>query len=180
MLQPTTDIPIEDCPAGVAVAEVSGWGWCAVSATAHGVAGAVIGSPDRNGAISAVSDALGDRYPGPVNAEAGLAALLNRLAGHPAPSVDLDLEGTRFQRDVWAALTEIEAGETTTYGDLALRLGRTAKSARAIGSAVGANPALVFVPCHRVLPADGSLGIFRLGTDVKRQLLATDRCSDCD
>ena len=127
-----------------------------------------------------VSDALGDRNPGPVNAEAGLAALLNRLAGHPAPSIDLDLEGTRFQREVWGALRELGAGETTTYGEVALRLGRTTNSARAIGSAVGANPALVFVPCHRVLPADGGLGNFRLGTDVKRQLLATERGTDCD
>jgi methylated-DNA-[protein]-cysteine S-methyltransferase len=63
--------------------------------------------------------------------------------------------GTAFQRRVWAELCRIPYGETVTYGELARRVG---SSARAVGNACGANPLPIVVPCHRVLAANGALG----------------------
>ena len=82
----------------------------------------------------------------------------------------LELEGTDFQREVWSALLEIPYGEVVTYGALAESLGRAGAS-RAVGSANGANPVPVLVPCHRVVAAGGSLGGYSAGLERKRQLL---------
>jgi methylated-DNA-[protein]-cysteine S-methyltransferase len=82
--------------------------------------------------------------------------------------------GTAFQREVWAALTTIPAGETLSYGALAARIGRP-KAVRAVGLANGANPVAVIVPCHRVIGADGSLTGYGGGIERKRWLLAHER-----
>lgn len=82
----------------------------------------------------------------------------------------LDLAGTDFQRRVWKALCEIPYGEVISYGQLAERLGKSGAS-RAVGSANGANPVPVLVPCHRVIAANGGLGGYSAGLDRKRQLL---------
>lgn len=84
--------------------------------------------------------------------------------------VALALEGTEFQRQVWAALLEIPYGQTRSYGDIARRIGRPGAS-RAVGSANNANPVAIIVPCHRVIGADGSLVGYGGGLDRKRQLL---------
>lgn len=78
--------------------------------------------------------------------------------------------GTPFQRDVWTALRTIPTGETTTYGILALRLGRP-KAMRAVGMANGANPISIIVPCHRVIGADATLTGYGGGLERKRWLL---------
>lgn len=78
--------------------------------------------------------------------------------------------GTPFQRTVWRALTAIGPGETLSYGALAAGLG-CPKSVRAVGSANGANPISVVVPCHRVIGADGSLTGYGGGIERKRWLL---------
>jgi methylated-DNA-[protein]-cysteine S-methyltransferase len=78
--------------------------------------------------------------------------------------------GTAFQREVWAALRTIPTGETTTYGRLAVRLGRP-KAVRAVGAANGANPVSVIVPCHRVIGADATLTGYGGGLERKRWLL---------
>lgn len=82
--------------------------------------------------------------------------------------------GTDFQRAVWAALREIPAGTTLSYGELAVRIGRPA-AVRAVGAANGANPIPVVVPCHRVIGADASLTGFGGGLERKRWLLAHER-----
>lgn len=87
----------------------------------------------------------------------------------------LALRGTAFQRRVWRELLAIPYGHTTTYGELAHRVG--CRSARAVGQAVGRNPVAIVVPCHRVVAADG-LGGYAYGCDVKRALLAMERCGD--
>jgi methylated-DNA-[protein]-cysteine S-methyltransferase len=79
--------------------------------------------------------------------------------------------GTEFQRSVWDALRRIPTGETISYADLAAAVGRPS-AFRAVGSANGANPIPIVVPCHRVVNADGALGGYALGLDVKRWLLA--------
>jgi methylated-DNA-[protein]-cysteine S-methyltransferase len=85
---------------------------------------------------------------------------------------DLPVEtrGDQFQERVWAMLREIPFGATTTYGELAERLGNRAL-AQAVGQAVGHNPVSVIIPCHRVVGRDGSLTGFAGGLKRKRFLL---------
>ncbi|MGR8007288.1 methylated-DNA--[protein]-cysteine S-methyltransferase [Streptomyces hypolithicus] len=89
-------------------------------------------------------------------------------------ALDLSLEGTPFQRSVWAQLQQIPYGETWSYGELAERLGNPAAS-RAVGLANGKNPVGIIVPCHRVIGAGGSLTGYGGGLERKRQLLAFER-----
>jgi methylated-DNA-[protein]-cysteine S-methyltransferase len=84
------------------------------------------------------------------------------------------LDGTEFQRTVWAALREIPYGETVSYGELADRLGRPTAS-RAVGLANGKNPIGIIVPCHRVVGAKGDLTGYGGGLDRKRFLLDFER-----
>lgn len=95
-----------------------------------------------------------------------------RAVDDPSSSPDLPLApaGTPFQRRVWELLRAIPVGETTTYTALAARLGDP-RLARAVGTAVGANPVAVLIPCHRVLRADGGLAGYRWGLERKRALL---------
>jgi methylated-DNA-[protein]-cysteine S-methyltransferase len=87
-------------------------------------------------------------------------------------NVPVDFSGiTTFGRLVLEELRTVKAGELITYGALAQSVG-SPHSARAVGGAVGANPMLIAVPCHRVVAADGSLGGFSAGLGVKRWLLA--------
>lgn len=79
--------------------------------------------------------------------------------------------GTAFQRAVWAALRDIPAGETRSYGELAREIGRP-QAVRAVGLANGANPVGVVVPCHRVIGANRSLTGYAGGLARKRWLLA--------
>jgi len=82
----------------------------------------------------------------------------------------LHLEGTDFQKKVWYALLDIPYGQTLSYGDLAEKIASPG-GMRAVGSANGKNPLPVIVPCHRVIAADGSLGGYTGGLDIKRKLL---------
>jgi methylated-DNA-[protein]-cysteine S-methyltransferase len=85
----------------------------------------------------------------------------------------LDLKGTRFQQEVWHALLRIPYAQTRSYADLAREIG-SPNSARAVGSANGANPVAIIVPCHRVVASGGGLGGYSAGLDVKRRLLALE------
>lgn len=82
----------------------------------------------------------------------------------------LRLDGPEFHRRVWAELLAIPHGVTTTYGEIATRLGRPDR-ARAVGAANGANPIAIVVPCHRVIGAGGKLTGYGGGLDRKRELL---------
>jgi methylated-DNA-[protein]-cysteine S-methyltransferase len=82
----------------------------------------------------------------------------------------LALEGTPFQRRVWAALAEIGYGRTRSYGQLAAEIGRVDRI-RAVGAAVGRTPVPIIVPCHRVIGADGSLTGYGGGLQRKQTLL---------
>lgn len=92
-------------------------------------------------------------------------------------SFDLPLDlthGTSFQRQVWRALQTIPYGQTTTYSALAQQIGRPTAS-RAVANAVGKNPLLIIVPCHRVLRKDHTLGGYRGGLPMKRRLLTLEK-----
>ncbi|GAA0481742.1 methylated-DNA--[protein]-cysteine S-methyltransferase [Streptomyces stramineus] len=86
----------------------------------------------------------------------------------------LHLEGTPFQRRVWAGLQEIPYGRTLSYGELAERIGAT-NGSRAVGLANGKNPVGIIVPCHRVIGSTGSLTGYGGGLDRKRRLLSFER-----
>lgn len=85
----------------------------------------------------------------------------------------LDLNGTEFQKQVWQALLMIPAGETRSYTDIAKRINRP-KAVRAVGSACGANPVAILVPCHRVIRRDGSFQGYHWGIDMKARLLTAE------
>lgn len=88
-------------------------------------------------------------------------------------SLPLAPAGTAFQLAVWQALRQVPFGESVCYSALAAALGRPG-AARAVGGAVGANPLLVLVPCHRVLGKGGALTGFSAGPDLKRYLLSLE------
>ena len=89
------------------------------------------------------------------------------------PDLPLDVRGTAFQEAVWRELSRIPPGETSSYAVLAARAGN-AKAVRAAGSACGANPVAVLIPCHRAKRTDGSLGGYAYGLDRKEKLLARE------
>lgn len=122
-------------------------------------------------------------FPGDVHRDAGTERVLDasraQLAEYFAGTrtiFDLPLapRGTDFQLRVWRALCDIPFGETTSYGELAARLG-DARATRAVGAANGRNPIPIVVPCHRVIGADGSLTGFGGGIERKRWLLVHER-----
>ena len=88
-------------------------------------------------------------------------------------SVPLSIHGTAFQERVWRALMEIPCGETITYGELARRVGNE-KACRAVGMANHVNRIPIFIPCHRVVGANGKLTGYAGGLEIKRILLETE------
>jgi AraC family transcriptional regulator, regulatory protein of adaptative response / methylated-DNA-[protein]-cysteine methyltransferase len=79
-----------------------------------------------------------------------------------------------FQRKVWEQLRRIPAGETRSYGEIARAIGAP-RAVRAVGSACGANPVALVIPCHRALRADGSLGGYAWGLGRKKKLLEIEK-----
>lgn len=85
-------------------------------------------------------------------------------------TLPLDVRGTAFQEAVWSALRAIPYGETRSYADIAHHIGKPA-ALRAVGAAIGANPVLVAIPCHRVVGKSGKLTGYRGGLEMKQYLL---------
>jgi AraC family transcriptional regulator of adaptative response/methylated-DNA-[protein]-cysteine methyltransferase len=146
-----------------------------VGATDKGVCAILLGD-DAN----ALLRELEQRFPKArlLGGDRGFERLVAQVAGlveDPASALDLplDLRGTAFQLRVWQALRKIRPGTTTSYSELARRLGRPG-SARAVGGAVAANALAVAIPCHRVICRDGSLSGYRWGVSRKRALLARE------
>lgn len=92
------------------------------------------------------------------------------LALPPGRALALLVKGSNFQVKVWRALLELPLGSLATYGDIAARIGAPG-SARAIGTAIGANPVAWLIPCHRVIRASGALGGYRWGAERKAAML---------
>lgn len=84
------------------------------------------------------------------------------------------LIGTDFQKLVWQALQNTCYGTTCSYTDIAKQIGKE-NSVRAVASAIGKNPLMIVVPCHRVLRKDGGIGGFRGGLDMKKALLKIEK-----
>jgi len=98
-------------------------------------------------------------------------ALANYVAGRGTmPTPPMDIHGTPFQFSVWEQLRAIPTGETRSYSEIARRIGRP-RAIRAVGTANGANPVSIVIPCHRAVRASGHLGGYRWGLERKRRLL---------
>lgn len=89
-------------------------------------------------------------------------------------TIPLDLNGTVFQKKVWAQILKIPYGKTVSYKKIAEEI-QNPKAARAVGSANGKNPVCIIVPCHRVIAADGSIGGYAGGLKMKRKLLSLEK-----
>lgn len=129
---------------------------------------------------AAMKDALRMRFPDAdlERKQTELAEILEIVTGvidDPTSDCDLplDLRGTPYEVKVWQMLREIPAGETTTYGALAAKLG--SRDPRDVTAAIASNPIAVIVPCHRVIKKDGSISGYRWGVRRKRVLLAREQ-----
>lgn len=85
---------------------------------------------------------------------------------------------TLFQLSVWQACSRVPYGQTRTYGEIARAIGHP-RAARAVGSALGANPCCIVIPCHRVVPASGGSGRYVYGTERKKWLLEREKTGQC-
>lgn len=128
--------------------------------------------PPSDDAIGVLVDPSSDALFVRLDRELG-EYLDGRRTGFDVPTA---AEGDTFEETVWAMLREIPYGETTTYGELAERLGDR-NLARRVGYAVGHNPLSILVPCHRVVGADGSLTGYAGGLERKRFLLELEGAS---
>jgi methylated-DNA-[protein]-cysteine S-methyltransferase len=129
------------------------------------------------GADGADVDRMLDRwYPGEPRARQEIAGLRTQLARYFGGDVGVldgiavELNGTPFQKRVWQALRRIPGGSTISYAELARRIGDPA-AVRAVGTANGANPVAVIVPCHRVIGSNGRLTGYGGGLPRKQWLL---------
>ena len=120
---------------------------------------------------------LANWYPGasvePGQDPGGAVRVLSRYFSGDLRSVDeigVELHGTPFQTRVWNTLRTVPAGSTTSYADLARRVGAPS-AVRAVGAANGANPVAVVLPCHRIIGSNGSLTGYGGGLERKRWLL---------
>lgn len=100
--------------------------------------------------------------------------IVERLMNHHLVTEILHPEGTSFQKRIWKELMKIPAGETRTYLQVAIEVG-SPSSARAVGTAIGANPIAWLIPCHRVIQTSGGLGGYRWGLERKKSLLDWER-----
>ena len=88
-------------------------------------------------------------------------------------TLPIDLHGTKFQQTVWKVLQEIPYGQTVSYTEIAEQIQKP-NAVRAVGTAIGANPVLITIPCHRVIAKSGKLTGYRGGLEMKEQLLALE------
>jgi AraC family transcriptional regulator of adaptative response/methylated-DNA-[protein]-cysteine methyltransferase len=146
-----------------------------VATTERGLCAVLFAESDSEAAAD-----LRERFPQAVlrRDDAGLAEtvgfVLAQLTETPtASSLPFHVRATAFQQRVWQALLAIPRGETRTYAEIAQAVG-SPTAVRAVGTACGANPLAVVVPCHRVVGADGRVTGYRWGIDRKRKLLAME------
>ncbi|NKB48914.1 MAG: methylated-DNA--[protein]-cysteine S-methyltransferase [Alphaproteobacteria bacterium] len=147
----------------------SPFGDCLIVASERGVCGLAFGAAqDRARAFENLALSFGGArltWDTPATTE------FADLAFGGQGNIHLLLRATSFQLKVWEALLRIPLGATTSYTDLASRIGRPT-AARAVASALAANPVSWLIPCHRVLRSDGSITGYRWSPTQKRTLLA--------
>lgn len=132
---------------------------------------AILWENDRPGRVKLGPMTEDKSYPVLIEAERQLS---DYFAGkRQSFSLDLDFNGTEFQKKVWAALLTIPFGQTRSYGQIAAQIGKP-KAVRAVGAANGKNPISIVAPCHRVIGANGTLTGFAGGLKAKECLLSIE------
>lgn len=145
-----------------------------VAETAQGICSVNIGDSEEK-----LIEALHSEYPRAMITRTDtvrnrIEAILGYLDGSKL-ALPFDVQGTDFQRRVWAAILSIPYGHTKSYNELAAKIGRPSAT-RAVANACGANPVPLVIPCHRVVRKDGTIGGYALGPDTKKFLLELERC----
>ena len=143
-----------------------------VARTEAGVCFVALGETDE-GLIAELTSALpnADLTPDQEGLPQEIAVALEIIAGRtPSAALPIDVRATAFQRAVWQALTDIPKGDIYTYAQLAAAIGKPT-AARAVGQACARNPVALFVPCHRVVGANGASTGYRWGADRKITLI---------
>ena len=143
-----------------------------VAATEKGICSILLGDD-----ADALTRDLQDRFPkaqligGDAEFERWMASVVG-FVEQPRLGLNLplDIRGTAFQERVWGALCEVPPGATTSYSEIAKKVGAP-KAVRAVAQACAANPLAVAIPCHRVVRQDGALSGYRWGVERKRALL---------
>ena len=147
-----------------------------IAATAKGLCSVKLGDDDAR-----LKRLLADEFSQAELRETDLPELRRKILGFIAGETSLgklpiDIRGTVFQRRVWDELRRIPRGETRTYSEIARAIGAP-DAVRAVGSACGANPVALVVPCHRAVRTDGGLGGYAWGLARKKRLLALEKKS---
>lgn len=124
--------------------------------------------------IRSVGSAAGEIFKDEITAEAERQLTEYFDKKRKRFELPLRLSGTDFQLRVWKALAEIPYGETRSYAETAAAAGDP-KACRAAGNAVGKNPFLIVLPCHRVVASDGTLGGFSADINIKKYLLEFEK-----
>ena len=144
-----------------------------VASTEIGVCKISVGAERARAFLSWISEHIGpgDPWEDPDLMSSATSQLTEYFSGaRQTFNLPLDVRGTSFQQAVWSQVSRIPYGATASYGDVAQLVGKPTAS-RAVGSAVGANPLPIVIPCHRVIGSGGSLVGFGAGLDVKETLL---------
>ena len=147
-----------------------------IAATAKGLCSVKLGDDDAR-----LKRLLADEFSQAELRETDLPELRKKILGFIEGEASLgklpiDIRGTVFQRRVWDELRRIPRGETRTYSEIARAIGAP-DAVRAVGSACGANPVALVVPCHRAVRTDGGLGGYAWGLARKKRLLALEKKS---
>lgn len=158
-------------------------GWIVVAASAKGVSLVDFAGAERPSAEQ-IETIIRNEYPASVPKPANGAGLARKVKGlvldylqnrKPLPEIPVDFgKGTEFERRVWEAISAIPFGQTRSYSQIALAVGKPA-GARAAGRACGKNPVPLLVPCHRVVTSAGKPGGFSGGLDKKLALLELEK-----
>lgn len=144
-------------------------GWILLAHTPQGICFLNIGPSE-----AALLAELQTQFPDAVLQEnKSLLATLTAIMTKGESDLPLALNGTPFQQAVWQALRTIPKGETRSYQAIAAQINHP-KAVRAVGSAVGKNPIIWLIPCHRVISKSGKLGGFRCGLVIKKALLGRE------
>lgn len=144
-----------------------------IAATERGICSVKLGADAERLLAEEFSEAR--RIRDPKSLARAQQAVLEFLRGDGSLArLPLDVRGTAFQRKVWEALRGIPRGQTRSYQQIARAIGAP-RAVRAVGSACGANPAALVIPCHRALRSDGGLGGYAWGIERKQRLLAIEQ-----
>lgn len=150
-------------------------GWLLLASTDRGICSVMLGDEKQK-----LIDSLRLEFPraeigrDDLSLQSQVKTLVDSLTGQsPCVDLPLDVRGTAFQLRVWEELRRVPRGQTVSYGELAVRIGKPSAT-RAVAHACASNPVAIITPCHRVIRKDGHLGGYRWGIERKRKILEAE------